>query len=196
MRESKTGGINYFLLNFRINLEQKTSSTANGYTLLNMGCDETMADTKTHESDEGEVDDDNEEADIKMLKNEEESKTTNINIRAAMIHVIGDFIQSVGVLLSAIVIKFYPDLKIVDPICTFVFSVIVLFTTVTIMKESIVLLIDAVPLTINLKKLECELRCVEGVKDIHHLNVWGLSMDWNVMSVHLVIGKRDKTRKF
>jgi len=54
----------------------------------------------------------------------------NVNIRAAMIHVIGDLIQSIGVLIASIVIYFYPSMNILDPICTFLFSIIVIFTTV------------------------------------------------------------------
>ncbi|CAF4329410.1 unnamed protein product, partial [Rotaria magnacalcarata] len=60
--------------------------------------------------------------------------TKNINVRAAIIHVIGDFVQSVGVLCAAILIKFKPEYKLADPICTFIFSVLVLFTTITIMR--------------------------------------------------------------
>lgn len=113
----------------------------------------------------------------------------NINIRAAMIHVIGDFVQSVGVLISAVVIKFYPDAKLIDPACTFVFSVIVFFTTIRIMKESLIVLLDAVPMTINLAKLEKELRSIDGVQAVHYVNVFGVSVDWNVMSAHVVIGE-------
>lgn len=106
-----------------------------------------------------------------------------------MIHVIGDFVQSIGVLISAVVIKFYPNAKLIDPACTFVFSVIVFFTTVRIMKESLVVLLNATPLTVNMGRLEKALRCVDGVRSIHHLNVFGVSVDWNVMTVHLVTGE-------
>lgn len=117
------------------------------------------------------------------------SSSSNLNIRAAMIHVIGDFVQSIGVLISAVVIKIYPQAKLIDPACTFVFSVIVFFTTIRIMKESLTVLLDATPLTINLDRLRRELLAVEGVRALHHLNVFGISVDWNVMSVHLVIGE-------
>lgn len=128
-------------------------------------------------------------SDLKLGQLHESEVPGNLNIRAAMIHVIGDFVQSIGVLISAVVIKFYPDAKLIDPACTFVFSVIVFFTTIKIMKESLAVLLDATPLSINLAKLEKELRCVDGVRSLHHLNVFGVSVDWNVMTVHLVIGE-------
>lgn len=64
-------------------------------------------------------------------------EAVNMNVRAALIHVIGDVIQSVGVFVAAGVIYFWPEYAIVDPICTFVFSIIVLFTTFTIMKDAL-----------------------------------------------------------
>lgn len=60
----------------------------------------------------------------------------NINVRAAFIHVLGDFIQSVGVLVAALLIYFL-DWKLADPICTFVFSVIVLATTFSILRDAL-----------------------------------------------------------
>lgn len=129
-------------------------------------------------------------SDLKLGQAKHQHQTQgNLNIRAAMIHVIGDFVQSIGVLISAVVIKFYPQAKLVDPACTFVFSVIVFFTTIRIMKESLAVLLNATPATINLAKLEKELRCIDGVRSLHHLTVFGVSVDWNVMSVHVVIGE-------
>lgn len=111
----------------------------------------------------------------------------NLNVRAAIIHVIGDFIQSIGVLLAAIVIKFAPNLKVFDPICTFLFSLIVLFTTVRIFRDSMRILMDAVPSSIPVEKLQNELGCIPGVKSVHELNVWSISTGLNVMTVHLMV---------
>ena len=74
----------------------------------------------------------------------------NVNIKAAAIHVIGDVIQSIGVLIAAIVIYFLPEWSIIDPICTFVFSVIVFFTTITIAKDCISVLMEGVPTEVNM----------------------------------------------
>ena len=51
-------------------------------------------------------------------------KDHHINVRAALIHVLGDLIQSIGVLISSIVIKINPEYKLADPICTLIFAVI------------------------------------------------------------------------
>lgn len=60
----------------------------------------------------------------------------NLNVRAAFIHVVGDFVQSCGVFIAALIIYFQPQWKFIDPICTFLFSILVLITTLNIMKVS------------------------------------------------------------
>lgn len=67
---------------------------------------------------------------------------TNINVRAAMVHVFGDLLQSIGVLISAYLIKNDPALKLADPICTFIFSTLVLATTVGIMRDACAILME------------------------------------------------------
>jgi divalent metal cation (Fe/Co/Zn/Cd) transporter len=61
------------------------------------------------------------------------------------VHLVGDLLQSIGVIIASIVIIFRPDFKIVDPICTFIFSVIVLFTTGPVFKECIQILMESSP---------------------------------------------------
>lgn len=61
----------------------------------------------------------------------------NMNTRAALIHVISDFVQSCGVFIAALVIYVNPNWSIIDPICTFMFSILVLCTTINIMKDAL-----------------------------------------------------------
>lgn len=61
----------------------------------------------------------------------------NINVRAAFIHVVSDFIQSLGVFIASLVIYFKPEWNLIDPICTFFFSILVLVTTIAIMKDAL-----------------------------------------------------------
>ena len=67
---------------------------------------------------------------------------TNINVKAAFIHVIGDFVQSLGVFSAALIMYFKPEWRIVDPICTFIFSVLVLGTTISILRNTMNVLME------------------------------------------------------
>lgn len=111
----------------------------------------------------------------------------NINVRAAFIHVIGDFIQSVGVFAAALVIYFKEDWVIVDPICTFLFSLLVLATTYSIIKDAVVVLMEGIPKGIDFNEVRETLLSVKGVYKVHNLRIWSLSMDRIALSAHLAV---------
>ncbi|XP_060078848.1 probable proton-coupled zinc antiporter SLC30A4 [Ylistrum balloti] len=113
----------------------------------------------------------------------------NINVRAAFIHVIGDIIQSVGVLVAALIIKLMPDpsSKLADPICTFLFSIIVLFTTVFVLRDTLQIMMEGVPRDVDYSEIIADLESLPGVKTAHDLSVWALTIDKNAVAIHLGI---------
>ncbi|KAJ8984507.1 hypothetical protein NQ317_010978 [Molorchus minor] len=115
------------------------------------------------------------------------SHKENINVRAAFIHVLGDFLQSFGVFVAALVIYFKRDWMIVDPICTFLFSVLVLITTFAIIKDALLVLMEALPKGIDFEDVMNILLNIEGVKRVHNLRIWALSLDKIAMSAHVAI---------
>jgi len=121
----------------------------------------------------------------KVLKIKKSSR--NINVRAAIIHVIGDFVQSVGVLCAALLIKFKPEYKLADPICTFGFSILVLITTITIMRDIIFVLMEAVPSNVSYSQVVQDLLQLPGVRNAHSLHIWSLSIQRTALSVHIAI---------
>uniref|UniRef100_A0A672PI42 Proton-coupled zinc antiporter SLC30A8 n=1 Tax=Sinocyclocheilus grahami TaxID=75366 RepID=A0A672PI42_SINGR len=112
---------------------------------------------------------------------------TNASVRAAFVHVIGDLLQSVSVLVSALVIFFKPEYKIADPICTFLFSLFVLGTTITIMRDIIIVLMEGTPAGVNYNEVREQLLKVKGVKAVHNLHIWALTMNQAVLSAHVAI---------
>ncbi|GMT17368.1 hypothetical protein PFISCL1PPCAC_8665, partial [Pristionchus fissidentatus] len=119
------------------------------------------------------------------------STRKNVNVRAAFVHVIGDLVQSVGVLIAAIIIKF-TDWQIADPICTFVFSIIVLFTTITVLKDIFYVLMEATPTHIDYASLRTDLAKLDNVAAVHDLHVWSLNMEKSALSVHLAVDHADR----
>ncbi|XP_017067115.2 zinc transporter 2 isoform X1 [Drosophila eugracilis] len=116
-------------------------------------------------------------------------EAVNMNVRAALIHVIGDVIQSVGVFVAAGVIYFWPEYSIVDPICTFVFSIIVLFTTFTIMKDALLVLMEGTPNYMHYAEVLQIFQGIEGVERVHNLRIWALSINKVALSAHLAIAE-------
>lgn len=109
----------------------------------------------------------------------------NVNLRAALVHVIGDALQNLGVVIAGLLIYFRPDWSVADPICTYVFSIIVTFTTIRILKDCIGVLMEGSPLEFNIEQLTRDLQNVRGVEDIHDLHVWSLSVGKLSLSCHL-----------
>ncbi|KAB1276971.1 Zinc transporter 4 [Camelus dromedarius] len=66
----------------------------------------------------------------------------SLAVRAAFVHALGDLVQSVGVLIAAYIIRFKPEYKIADPICTYVFSLLVAFTTFRIIWDTVVIILE------------------------------------------------------
>ncbi|EGT36812.1 CBN-TTM-1 protein [Caenorhabditis brenneri] len=115
----------------------------------------------------------------------------NVNVRAALIHVIGDLVQSIGVLIAAVIIKF-TGWTLADPICTFLFSIIVLFTTITVMRDIFFVLMEATPPHFDLSDIKKALSALEGVKGVHDLHLWSIGMDKAAFSVHLALESPDR----
>ena len=143
-----------------------------------------MHNHKHDEEHEHEHDDDDEH---------EHKKNKNVNLRAALIHVIGDALQNIGILIAGIIIYFFPSYNIMDPLCTYIFSIIVGFTTISILKDCISVLMEGVPMETDLNSIEKDLKSIDGVIDIHDLHVWCLSIGKISMSCHLSCKNPQKT---
>lgn len=111
----------------------------------------------------------------------------NINVRAAFIHVIGDFIQSIGVLVAAFIIKYRPEYAIADPICTFLFSWIVMLTTVGVFRDTVYILMESFPKTIPYHAIASSLTDLENVCAVHDLHVWSLNIGQVAVTAHLAL---------
>jgi len=77
-----------------------------------------------------------------------------------MIHIIGDIIQSIGVIIAAIFIYNFPQYTIIDPLMTIFFCVIVTFTTIPIMRQCFRVIMDATPEEIDVEELESQINKV------------------------------------
>ncbi|KAF0683608.1 Aste57867_24374 [Aphanomyces stellatus] len=115
----------------------------------------------------------------------------NLNVDAAYIHVLGDLLQNIGVLVAGAVIWYRPSWHIIDPILTLVFGLIVAWTTIGLCKTSLAILMEASPSHVNLTDIHTRLLALPAVHHIHALRVWAISSDRVALSVHLVVSADD-----
>jgi len=110
----------------------------------------------------------------------------NINITSAYLHVLGDLLMSVGVIIAAIVINWQPTWTIADPICTYVFSVVILFTSIPTFKDCMMVLMEATPDNIDVETLENDIIDMPDVEEVHDLHIWSISQGKFAMSCHII----------
>ncbi|KAM1447141.1 hypothetical protein ACFXTO_006277 [Malus domestica] len=115
----------------------------------------------------------------------EKTKILNINIQGAYLHVIADMIQSVGVMIAGGIIWARPDWLVVDLICTLIFSVFAVSTTISMLKNIYGILMERTPSEIDITGLEKGIKCIKGVQEIHDLHVWALTVGKTVLSCHV-----------
>ncbi|XP_057257206.1 proton-coupled zinc antiporter SLC30A2 isoform X3 [Pezoporus wallicus] len=111
----------------------------------------------------------------------------NTSVRAAFVHVLGDLLQSVGVLIASYIIFFKPEYKYVDPACTFLFSALVLGTTLSILRDVLLVLMEGTPKGIDFNAVREALLAVQGVEAVHSLHIWALTAAQPLLSVHVAI---------
>eukprot|EP00828_Plagiopyla_frontata_P012277 TRINITY_DN16994_c0_g1_i1.p2 TRINITY_DN16994_c0_g1~~TRINITY_DN16994_c0_g1_i1.p2 ORF type:complete len:135 (+),score=12.45 TRINITY_DN16994_c0_g1_i1:185-589(+) len=104
---------------------------------------------------------------------------------------LGDSISSLGAVITSILIYFFEQCKIMDPICTYLFAVLVILTTYPISRDCIQLLMETTPDGINIEEFQKELQKIQGVKEVHDLHVWQLSTGKPLMSSHIIASNPD-----
>ncbi|NWI52558.1 ZNT3 protein, partial [Calyptomena viridis] len=109
------------------------------------------------------------------------------SVRAAFVHVVGDLLQSVGVLVAATIIYFKPQCKIADPISTLFFSVFVLGSTFTILKDVFRVLMEGTPRGLEFDAVKEVLLGARGVQGAHDLRLWALTPSHPAVSVHVAV---------
>ncbi|NVJ67100.1 MAG: cation transporter [Gammaproteobacteria bacterium] len=120
---------------------------------------------------------------FKMLHS---SSKENINVRGAMLHVLGDLLGSVGAILAAILI-YWKNWLWADPVLSVFVSLLIVKSALRLIKESSHILLEGTPPSLDVAKIENELSAINGVNNIHHLHVWCLNENKIVASLHATL---------
>lgn len=113
----------------------------------------------------------------------------NLNIRGVFLHVIGDALGNVGVMVSAIIIKYWrsPLALYADPVISLVITCIILGSAIPLCKAASRILLQAVPAGMDVDDIKEDIAELPGILSCHHLHVWQLSDTKLVASLHIEI---------
>jgi cobalt-zinc-cadmium efflux system protein len=111
-------------------------------------------------------------------------KAHDINARAAYLHLVADALISLAVVINGALVLL-TDLPWLDPVTSLLVSLLILRATWRLLRESLDLVLDAVPRAIDSDAVEAALRALPGVTNVHDLHVWALGSDTNALTAHL-----------
>ena len=107
------------------------------------------------------------------------------NLRAALVHIIGDIVQSIGVVISAIIIYYQPNWVILDPIVSILFTIISIAFSLRVLRDTVLMLLDSTPKNINYSQLVANLRNIENVTEIHDSHLWSIGNEKHIFIAHI-----------
>jgi cobalt-zinc-cadmium efflux system protein len=110
----------------------------------------------------------------------------SLNIRGALLHVIGDALGSVGAVVAAIVMLL-TGWYLADPLVSFGIGLLILYTSWDLVRESVDILMQSVPRGIDAAQVQRAMEQVPGVVKIHDLHVWSVTSGVFTLSAHAVI---------
>ncbi len=115
-----------------------------------------------------------------------QDKEKDLNARSAYLHLASDAVVSLGIVVGGI-IMYFTGWYWLDAVLSIVIAVVILLSTWSLLRDSLRLSLDGVPININLDDVRSQLLGVGGVKGVHHLHVWALSTTVNALTAHVVV---------
>jgi cobalt-zinc-cadmium efflux system protein len=115
----------------------------------------------------------------------------NLNIKSALWHFIGDLLNSVGVIISAILI-YFTGLTILDPLISIIIGGVIFMGGAKIIRESYLILMESVPDQFDLESIRSDIKGIEGVEDVHEMHLWTVTSNHYSLTAHVFIREGPK----
>jgi cobalt-zinc-cadmium efflux system protein len=113
----------------------------------------------------------------------------SLNIRGAYLHIVGDALSSVGVVIGGVVIL-YTGWYLIDPILSSLISLVIIYGAWSLVKESVNILLESAPAHINIDTIASEIGKIKGVREAYHIHLWTITSGVYALSAHVLIDDR------
>jgi len=118
----------------------------------------------------------------------------DLNVRSAFLHVLGDAVASVGVLIGGVVMLF-TGWYVLDALISMAIVLIIGFGALRLLREAGHILLEGVPPHLDLNQVLARMQAVEGISDIHHLHVWSICSHITALSAHIDVAAEHRGRQ-
>lgn len=109
-----------------------------------------------------------------------------LNTKAALLHVMGDLAGSMAAMLAGAVI-YFTGWTPIDPLLSVLICLLILYSSLRLLREALHVLMEGVPLHLELSEIGAAMVEVKGVRSVHDLHVWALSSGRIALSAHVVL---------
>ncbi len=110
----------------------------------------------------------------------------DINVRSAFVHMLGDALGSIAIVLGAVAIRYTGWVR-VDPSLSILIALLIVWTAWDIIRESLNILLEGLPRGIHLADVALAMGGVDGVLGVHDLHIWSLGSSTHALSCHVLI---------
>jgi cobalt-zinc-cadmium efflux system protein len=111
----------------------------------------------------------------------------DLNVRSAFIHMAGDALATVGVLIAGIAIAF-TGMVVLDPLASILIGLIIVWSSWSILRETVDILLEGTPRGIDMNAMLHDLMKIDGVRGVHDLHAWSITSDLRALSAHVLTG--------
>ncbi len=110
---------------------------------------------------------------------------TDLNLRSAFVHLMGDVISTVGAVIAGVII-YFTNANWLDPFVSVLIGFLILYNAWGILRETIDILLESTPRDLDIKKMVSDITKVDGVLGVHDIHVWSLTQNLRTMSAHIL----------
>jgi cobalt-zinc-cadmium efflux system protein len=116
---------------------------------------------------------------------------SNLNLRAAYLHVVGDLLASIGTVVAALIVR-YTGWLLADPIASIAMTVLIARGSWRLVRESVDVLLEATPRHISTESVRKQLIAIPGIESVHDLHIWTLTSGMIAMSAHALVREPER----
>lgn len=110
----------------------------------------------------------------------------DVNVRSVFLHMLGDALSTAAVILGGVAI-YYTGLNWIDPLLSLLIAVLILYSSIGIVRETLNILLEGTPRGLSLPEIREVMQSVTGVEDVHDLHVWSLGSSSHALASHVTI---------
>ncbi len=113
----------------------------------------------------------------------------DINVRSAYLHMVGDAISAVGVVIAGVLVT-VTHATLADPIVSMLIAGLILYSSYDVLRESTTILLEGTPAGIEMPAVVTVIKDVAGVLDVHDLHVWMVGPGVIACSCHILVAEQ------